>query len=554
MPFVRMENISHFLRVCQTPPFNLPAHDIFLTVDLYESKDPAQVLQCIEAFSRKASVLCPDKIPSAIGGRKGIGMSSGYSSPQSTASLSPPQVRGTNINSVGNTSAYGRTSPTKGVIPGAPAWNYAQYGWMGGASQGNQGVTFGSRRQITAPTPNVPSLAEKERKRRDVEAESEKRRQEMEGAERKQKAEQEAEDEEKRAREEEQHAAEEARRREEDRMQVEAEKRQWEVEQKNWRKEEDQRIKEENIAEARLEKDRQRRRANSDARLQGQLLSQYQAEQEQISEEKARISELEKQLAEAKARERQYEDERRGITQHSEHTTLPAQNPIQPLPDDGKADMDEQVWNNAERDYLRSQWKETQPLTSSRPLPTPQASKSPTARLPPTPTTKTEQITPARPLPIPSSSSSSTSNMNTLQTPNRTDRYLATNPTPAILDPVTHTPPEAPHDSTAESDAEAQRRIASQNATKAGGWASKSLLEREMERERTRQKEWEDAQKETQDAASKGLKDPNAGSGPGQSWDVHSYGYNGGDNMNRGTSGVFAGRRQILGPRPLEKK
>ena len=75
-----------------------------------------------------------------------------------------------------------------------------------------------------------------------------------------------------------------------------------------------------------------------------------------------------------------------------------------------------------------------------------------------------------------------------------------------------------------------------------------------MERERTRQKEWEDAQKETQDAASRGLKDPNAGSAPGQSWDVHSYGYTGGDNLNRGSGGVFAGRRQILGPRPLEKK
>ncbi|KAL2156442.1 hypothetical protein VTH82DRAFT_1187 [Thermothelomyces myriococcoides] len=40
MPFVQMENISHFLRACQGPPLNLQQHDMFLTVDLYEQKRP----------------------------------------------------------------------------------------------------------------------------------------------------------------------------------------------------------------------------------------------------------------------------------------------------------------------------------------------------------------------------------------------------------------------------------------------------------------------------------------------------------------------------------
>src|SRR3954465_2687312 len=69
MPFVQMENISHFLRACQSPPLNLQQHDTFLTVDLYEQKDPAQVLQCLGAFSRAASAANPRAFPSAIGPR-----------------------------------------------------------------------------------------------------------------------------------------------------------------------------------------------------------------------------------------------------------------------------------------------------------------------------------------------------------------------------------------------------------------------------------------------------------------------------------------------------
>lgn len=63
MPFVQMENISHFLRACQAPPLNLHQHDTFLTVDLFERKDPAQVLQCIGAFSRAAHAANPTNFP-----------------------------------------------------------------------------------------------------------------------------------------------------------------------------------------------------------------------------------------------------------------------------------------------------------------------------------------------------------------------------------------------------------------------------------------------------------------------------------------------------------
>lgn len=73
-----------------------------------------------------------------------------------------------------------------------------------------------------------------------------------------------------------------------------------------------------------------------------------------------------------------------------------------------------------------------------------------------------------------------------------------------------------------------------------------------MELDRQRQKEWEESQKQTEAAAAAGLADANGeGSGPGQSWDVHQYGYMGGDSQNRVGPGLgIGGRRQILGPRP----
>jgi hypothetical protein len=115
---------------------------------------------------------------------------------------------------------------------------------------------------------------------------------------------------------------------------------------------------------------------------------------------------------------------------------------------------------------------------------------------------------------------------------------------------VAHQPREMGYTSTYEEQNDRDRRMASQQTTKAGGWASKSLLEREMERERERQREWEANQQATKEVA----KDSSQGSGAGQSWDVHQYGYMGGDSQNRGSSsgsGIgFGGRRQIIGPRP----
>lgn len=587
MPFIQMENISHFLRACEMAPLNMPAHDRFLTVDLYESKDPAQVLQCLSAFSRVANSVNPSNFPTTIGPKRtGAGALSptrtgdgGYKSP-GLASPSIGRGRGPSANSStsgsstfnplarptekplspsrtgGSNTSYSSngvpTSPPGGVSSWskksdvgstAPAWNIHQYGYMGGASQGNQGIAFGARRQITSAGPHVPNMAEKERIRREKAAEEERLRLQAEEAEHKRRVEREAEEERARLEEEEKWAEETRKQQEAKQQRLDQQKREWEEQERQWKLEEEQRQREEQEAQERIEAESRRKRAGSDARLRGQFLSQYQAEQsskarsrrnsesEEYNAERERIKELERQLEEAKERERQYQAEREGRVQdkkvrsrsksrtreRSRSRPRPQPPPRSPSPQDSQAS-----WAQADdRDYLRKQWEQTQ-RQPPRPLPEPAAKTRPL----PEPST--------RPLPDPAAYAKQS----------RTDRYLASNPAPAPLKPQTHIPAELT--STSEQRGEDARRAASQTKTKAGGWASKSLLEREMERERERQREWEESQRALQNAA----KDPNAGAGEGQSWDVNQYGYMGGDNQNK-LGGIGAGKRQIIGPRPF---
>ncbi|KAK4151506.1 hypothetical protein C8A00DRAFT_17077 [Chaetomidium leptoderma] len=648
MPFVQMENISHFLRACQAPPLNLQEHDMFLTVDLYEQKDPTQVLQCIGAFSRAANSVNPSAFPVSIDGRSAHG---GLASPQPTGPTTPTGLRGRGISNASNTSSSlygkgpapapartgdsgsGRWSPTKSPPPqgassppppvsswskreheGAtsPAWNIAQYGYMGGASQGNLGIAFGGRRQITSAGPAVPSMAEKLKKRKEQEAEAERQREEEE---RRRKAEIEAEEERARLEEERRWEEESRRLREEERRQVEEQKRRWEEEERHWRMTEENRRREEEEIEARLKEERQNaRNQKSDPQLRGQYLSQYQAEQE--PSDKARIRQLEKQLELARQREADYEKERLG-------------RPLRPGGNDDKKARSrsrsraaqpvsrQDSWSvRDERNFIASQWTQHQqnleqhdeepdeaalsppPLSSPRPLPNPAGAGFPpvmvkthrTGEAPPTlPIRKQhtgsrplpdpaepirKQHTGSRPLPNPAAYASSSPELPRQQqqqqqrqqpapqprqpSPNvsRTDRFLANNPAPAQATPKPTYARELAG-STDERDAEDGRRAAAQKKTTAAGWASKSLLEREMEMERQRQREWEDAQQETAKAARPGGGDGGGGvdgigGGIGGRWDVNQWtGFTGGDTQNRGAQGIGAGRRQIVGPRPL---
>ncbi|QYT01216.1 Calponin-like actin binding domain [Trichoderma simmonsii] len=532
MPFVQMENISHFLRACQAPPLNLHQHDTFLTVDLYERKDPAQVLQCIGAFSRAANAANPSNFPNPIGpktGKLGVGSSD----------VRPTSSSGQSVSSWSKKEHEGST---------APAWNIAQYGYMGGASQGSMGVAFGARRQITSSTPQVPSLAEKERIRKEKIAEEERQRQEAQARRQAQ-----LEDEERaRAEEEKRWQQETERQREEERRKVLQEKQKWEEEERQWKLTEDKRRKEEAEAEARVEEERRRARTRSPAKLRGQFLSQYQAEQASAEKAEADESAQKERVHEARQREAEYERERQEQAAKGKVPDSPVRlrgRPGEPRSPRGQGNTSElnrhESWSQGQREVLHTKWKQPQDNLkedereglASSPLP-----KSP--RPLPTPNTATG----GRPLPDPAKYSSPPR-----EAPqNRTDRFLASNPAPMPF--VAQQTYARELGATEERDAEDQRRIQGQDKTKAAGWASKSLLEREKEMERQRQQEWEEAQKETAaikrgDSGVDGI-----GGGIDGRWDVSQWsGYTGGDGQNKGSQGIGAGRRQIVGPRPLPR-
>ncbi|KAK6454524.1 calponin homology domain-containing protein [Scheffersomyces xylosifermentans] len=65
MPFIQMENISFFLSICEA--IGLPHDEIFQTVDLYESKDPYQVVITLMSFSRLANNIDSTAFPTVIG-------------------------------------------------------------------------------------------------------------------------------------------------------------------------------------------------------------------------------------------------------------------------------------------------------------------------------------------------------------------------------------------------------------------------------------------------------------------------------------------------------
>ena len=407
---------------------------------------------------------------------------------------------------------------------------------MGGASQGNQGIAFGSRRQITSNSPVLPSLADKERRRKEQEAEESRARQEAEEAEREARR---LEEERERIAEEQRWAEETRKQREHERQLAEAEKRKWLEDEKKWKADEAKRE-----AEMRLINERKPQTTGSEA-LQGQYLSQYHSTRSKSPskpKELTRIQELELELEKARLREEEYEKERQSRLQEQkshdhmalanhdlsvrsrEEKTRSRSRSRNRKTEQSHSSHEDGEWRAAERDYLRQNWSKhhNEPFGTSSP-------KHATPRPLPEHTSGPTQLAGSpRPLPDPVEYAAST---------NRTDQFLSKNPAPTPSKPTTHFPSEVGgFDSSAERYGEDQRREASQAKTKAGKWAASSLLEREMERERLRQQEWELSQRSTQEAADKGvgkgLKEATVGEGG--SWDVNQYGYTGGDSQNRG--------------------
>ncbi|KZZ97598.1 calponin [Moelleriella libera RCEF 2490] len=603
MPFVQMENISHFLRACQAPPFDLHQHDMFLTVDLYEQKDPAQVLQCLGAFSRAAHDADPGRFPEPIGPKaRGISpQASGYASPNGL------RGRGASVNSntssiygsrpvlphrTGDVTPTGRRSPAKSPTAGpgspgpvsswskrehegstAPAWNIAQYGYMGGASQGNLGISFGGMRQITSAGPQVPSLADKERRRKE-EAER------LDEEERQRKAQLEAEEQEA-AREEERKWEEETQRlRDQERRKAEEEKRRWEEQERQWKTAEERRRKEEQEAAARLDEERRRTRGHSDARLRGQFLSQYQAEQAEADKRGSRGQELQDQLERARQREEEYERERqtRGSSSRPASEAAPAKRrsrsrmrtaspgpPTPPAvggPQRGQNRFESWTRGDDEREQLRAQWQEHQDSSeraAESPVPERPRQQSSSAGTDTSPPGQTH-VTSPRPLPEPKPKPTSPNVAGNARRPLPDPaKFASPHPPAAAAAPaVAQTQPRRTYArelNPAEEQQQQQQQQPEQRPrvpSKPSGWASKSLLEREMEMERQRQQEWEEAQKETAKAVRSGDGVDGIGGGMGGRWDIGQWsGYTGGDSQNRGAQGIGSGRRQIVGPRPL---
>ncbi|KAI2621865.1 hypothetical protein GGS21DRAFT_378272 [Xylaria nigripes] len=610
MPFVQMENISNFLRACQSPPLNLLAHDMFLTVDLYEQKDPAQVLQCIGAFSRAAHVLNPSVFPSPIGPKSRGGLltpeTTGFAFPanreQSSVTATSPTYgsRSVLVASKTGDSGSGRWSPARsptsdkfgsstvsswsrkdheGVT--SPAWNIAQYGYMGGASQGNLGIAFGGRRQITSTGPRMPTLAEKERKRKEEEAEADRQKLQVEEEERRRKVELDAEERQAQLKEEQRWEEETRRLRVEEKRKAEEEKMRWAEEERQWRLTEEHRRREEGLAEARLAEERIQARNRNDGRLRGQFLSEYQAEQKlgaQRADENdysSRVKQLEQDLALARQREQEYEEERKkrapgrnGSKSRARSRSRPNKAERPPSRQDSWRPRDEKDFLRAHSNKHQTQGQDQQvtvPTLPPRPLPDPTAVPVKTHRTgemaSPPALDAAQQISEARPLPVPGVAGTSQVASGNLsspqsrplpvpQTANRVDRRLASNP--AKVEEVPDKTYSHELDATAEGDTEDSRGAQSQVKTRADSWASKTLLEREMEMERQRQREWEEAQEETAKAVRSGDGVDGIGGGIGGRWDVSQWsGYTGGDSQNKGSTGIGSGRRPIVGPRPL---
>ncbi|KAF3927420.1 Transgelin [Orbilia brochopaga] len=489
MPFVQMENIAMFLRVC-SDVLKISPHDLFLTVDLYEFKDPAQVLQTIGAFSRIAHSRNPSAFPTAIGPK------AANITPNATGKSKPPVPSKTNVSS---------WSKASDELNTAPAWNIHQYGYMGGASQGSQGVVIGARRQITTTGPHVPSLREKEERRKQHEEEIDARA---------------AEEDRERQRQEEElwlRKEEVSRKKRADEEAIARARRDAELQEKDGAEREKARLRQEAHA---LREAEDAKRQNYERRLQEEREAQDRRETETMTQflrsnqehvavsptsESDRIRELERQLEEARARERAYLDKQQ-----------PSQQPPQksaPRTITPPVDTDE-------RDFLRSAWQENQ----SRPVP-------------PKPTHAKPAFT---------HSARAAQRQREMQDEDDAEERKSASPAPPPT-PPRNTAPASTTSPLASTRWSFKGARAGGSVGKAAGGGTMSIVQREMELERQRQKEWERNQEQLAEDR-KVMTDKELKDGSEMPWDIHQYGYLGG--ANQGTEQVaFGARRQIIGPK-----
>lgn len=116
--FMQMENIEKFLTFCQRK--GIQHDELFQTVDLFEQKDPYQVIMGLQSFSRMVSKETNGRIAF-------IGPSIAKKNVRPPRPAKPEHLLSKN-----------------GGVP----WSSIEYGYMNGSNQGKEGVVFGGRRDI----------------------------------------------------------------------------------------------------------------------------------------------------------------------------------------------------------------------------------------------------------------------------------------------------------------------------------------------------------------------------------------------------------------------
>ncbi len=115
IPFMQMENIEKFLTFIKNK--GVPQDELFQTVDLYQEKDPYQVLLTLQTLSQFIHKNMPERQYPLIG-------------PAIAKKHQPPKV------------------PKKPKYLKGKGWSSAEYGYMGGSNQATERIVFGARRNI----------------------------------------------------------------------------------------------------------------------------------------------------------------------------------------------------------------------------------------------------------------------------------------------------------------------------------------------------------------------------------------------------------------------
>lgn len=125
LAFVQMENIEKFLNFCKVQ--GVPQDELFQTIDLYEGKDPYQVIMSLQSLSRLINKKFEGKYSLV-----GPSISKKHERPKV-----PTKPKNLSINGSG----------------GVP-WSSIEYGYMKGSNQNTEGVVFGARRGIISKKDN----------------------------------------------------------------------------------------------------------------------------------------------------------------------------------------------------------------------------------------------------------------------------------------------------------------------------------------------------------------------------------------------------------------